>query len=222
MAGPYEPVGRRHAPKSRRRNRPCSRPMTKASLFSATSLASQFLKTPRSVPAKRWVVVAPSRGAGAALVLAVPSDERQRTRVGDQTGGRVGFFLHSDELLGRLRDFAERGVSFLETPRREPYGLVAVFVDPWGGKWDLLQPASGAPKCYEAWPVSLERQVLFWAIGAAALADRASARLSDNAFRRRHCSWLPSRPRCAQASKVGVRAALAHRFSFSSLSPWRL
>lgn len=94
-------------------------------------------------PSKRWVVVAPSRGAGAALVLAVPSDERQRTRVGDQTGGRVGFFLYTTDFHGDYETLLRRGVSFLETPRREPYGLVAVFVDPWGGKWDLLQPANG-------------------------------------------------------------------------------
>jgi catechol 2,3-dioxygenase-like lactoylglutathione lyase family enzyme len=99
--------------------------------------------TPLS-PNKRWVVVAPSLGAGAALVLAVPSDERQRARVGDQTGGRVGFFLHSGDFWADYEELVGRGVSFLETPRREPYGLVAVFVDPWGGKWDLLQPASGA------------------------------------------------------------------------------
>ena len=84
----------------------------------------------------------PSRGAGAALVLAVPSDERQRARVGDQTGGRVGFFLHSGDFWADYAKLLRRGVNFLETPRREPYGLVAVFVDPWGGKWDLLQPAS--------------------------------------------------------------------------------
>jgi putative peptidoglycan lipid II flippase len=95
-------------------------------------------------PNKRWVVVAPSLGAGAALVLAVPSDERQRTRVGDQTGGRVGFFLHSGDFWADYEELLGRGVSFLETPRREAYGLVAVFVDPWGGKWDLVQPASGA------------------------------------------------------------------------------
>ena len=99
--------------------------------------------TPLS-PNKRWVVVAPSTGAGAALVLAIPSDERQRTRVGDQTGGRVGFFLHSGDFWADYEKLLGRGVSFLETPRREAYGLVAVFVDPWGGKWDLLQPASGA------------------------------------------------------------------------------
>jgi putative peptidoglycan lipid II flippase len=93
-------------------------------------------------PNKRWVVVAPSVGAGAALVLAVPTDERQRARVGDQTGGRVGFFLHSEDFWADYEELLGRGVSFLETPRREAYGLVAVFVDPWGGKWDLLQPAS--------------------------------------------------------------------------------
>lgn len=93
---------------------------------------------------KRWIVVAASRHAGAALVLAVPSDERQRTCLGDQTGGRVGFFIHTADFSGDYETMRSRGVRFLETPRREPYGLVAVFVDPWGGKWDLLQPAHGA------------------------------------------------------------------------------
>jgi catechol 2,3-dioxygenase-like lactoylglutathione lyase family enzyme len=93
---------------------------------------------------KRWVVVAPSRGAGATLVLAVPSDERQSAHLGDQTGGRVGFFLHTNDFWSDHRTLLERGVRFLETPRREPYGTVAVFLDPWGGKWDLLQP-SGRP-----------------------------------------------------------------------------
>ena len=93
---------------------------------------------------KRWVVVAPSTGAGAALVLAVPSDERQKIRVGDQTGGRVGFFLHSDDFWKDYENLLRRGVNCLEKPRRESYGVVAVFVDPWGGKWDLLQPADGA------------------------------------------------------------------------------
>jgi catechol 2,3-dioxygenase-like lactoylglutathione lyase family enzyme len=90
-------------------------------------------------PEKRWVVVAPSRGAGAALVLAAPSDDRQRARVGDQTGGRVGFFLHSQDFWADYENLLKRGVDFLETPRCEPYGLVVVFADPWGGQWDLLQ-----------------------------------------------------------------------------------
>jgi catechol 2,3-dioxygenase-like lactoylglutathione lyase family enzyme len=97
-------------------------------------------------PTKRWIVVAPSRGAGAALVLAIPSNERQRARVGDQTGGRVGFFLHSGDFWADYERLRKRGLKFLETPRLETYGIVAVFLDPWGGKWDLLQPASGAPE----------------------------------------------------------------------------
>jgi catechol 2,3-dioxygenase-like lactoylglutathione lyase family enzyme len=92
---------------------------------------------------KRWVVVTGSQGAGATLVLAVPSDERQRARIGDQTGGRVGFFLHTADFWADYGTMRSRGVRFLESPRVEPYGLVAVFLDPWGGKWDLLQPADG-------------------------------------------------------------------------------
>jgi putative peptidoglycan lipid II flippase len=92
---------------------------------------------------KRWVVVAPPGGAGARIVLAVPSDERQRERIGDQTGGRVGYFLLTDAFQEDYAAMQARGVTFVEAPRSERYGTVAVFVDPWGGKWDLLQP-SGA------------------------------------------------------------------------------
>ncbi len=95
-------------------------------------------------PTKRWIVVAPSRGAGTALVLAIPSNERQRARVGDQTGGRVGFFIHSGDFWGDYERLRARGLKFVETPRGETFGLVAVFLDRWGGKWDLLQPACGA------------------------------------------------------------------------------
>ena len=89
---------------------------------------------------KRWVVVAPPGGAGAKIVLAVPADARQRARVGDQTGGRVGYFLQTSDFDRDYHALTERGVRFLEAPRREPYGTVAVFADPWGGKWDLIQP----------------------------------------------------------------------------------
>src|SRR5271170_3244026 len=69
-------------------------------------------------PTKRWIVVAPSRGAGAALVLAVPSDERQTARVGDQTGGRVGFFLHSGDFWADYERLRKRGLKFLDAARR--------------------------------------------------------------------------------------------------------
>jgi putative peptidoglycan lipid II flippase len=93
---------------------------------------------------KRWLVVAPSPCTGAALILAITGDEHQKAHVGDQTGGRVSFFLHSGDFWADYARLRKRGVKFLETPRSETYGLVAVFIDPWGGKWDLLQPASGA------------------------------------------------------------------------------
>lgn len=92
---------------------------------------------------KRWVVVAPPGGGGASILLAVPGDDRQRARVGDQTGGRVGIFVHTDDFDRDYRAWRARGVRFLEIPRREPYGTVAVFSDPWGGKWDLIQPTAG-------------------------------------------------------------------------------
>lgn len=89
---------------------------------------------------KRWVVVAPEGGKGAALLLAEASDEAQRERVGDQTGGRVGFFLETDDFARDHALFTERGVCFLEAPRHEPYGSVAVFEDLYGNKWDLIEP----------------------------------------------------------------------------------
>ena len=92
-------------------------------------------------PDKRWIVLAPPGGRGAKVILAVPSDERQRARVGDQTGGRVGYFLVTDDFQNDYEALRLRSVTFLEAPRRESYGQVAVFVDPWGGKWDLLQLA---------------------------------------------------------------------------------
>lgn len=92
---------------------------------------------------KRWIVVSPAGGRGATLILAVPGDRRQRNRIGDQTGGRVGFFLHTDDFEADYLALRRRGVRFLEEPRSESYGRVAVFVDPWGGKWDLLQPTGG-------------------------------------------------------------------------------
>ncbi|MFF4759321.1 VOC family protein [Streptomyces sp. NPDC001292] len=92
----------------------------------------------------RWVVVEPGGGAGTALLLARARTAPQRARVGDQTGGRVGFFLHTDDFARDHARMRAAGVTFLEEPRREPYGTVAVFEDLYGNRWDLLQPASDA------------------------------------------------------------------------------
>jgi catechol 2,3-dioxygenase-like lactoylglutathione lyase family enzyme len=92
-------------------------------------------------PAKRWVVVAPP-GAETGLLLTQAANEAQRARIGDQTGGRVGFFLHTDDFRRDHAAMLAKGVRFLEAPREEDYGTVAVFVDPYGNRWDLLESAA--------------------------------------------------------------------------------
>lgn len=88
---------------------------------------------------KRWVVVAPA-GGGASLLLARADGPAQLARIGDQTGGRVGFFLETDDFARDHAAFLAAGVRFLEEPRHEPYGTVAVFLDLYGNRWDLIQP----------------------------------------------------------------------------------
>ena len=90
---------------------------------------------------KRWVVVTPGAEGGAGLLLAKAATEAQRARIGDQTGGRVGFFLHTDDFDHDHAAMGARGVRFVEGPRDEAYGKVAVFVDRYGNRWDLIQPS---------------------------------------------------------------------------------
>ncbi|MGW7438755.1 VOC family protein [Streptomyces sp. NPDC054849] len=91
----------------------------------------------------RWVVVRPPGATESALLLARAKDDAQRSRVGDQTGGRVGFFLYTDDFARDHTRMTTEGVRFLEEPRHETYGSVAVFEDLYGNRWDLLQPAAG-------------------------------------------------------------------------------
>ncbi|NXY95176.1 VOC family protein [Streptomyces sp. BR123] len=105
--------------------------------------------TPRP-DGSRWVVVRPGGAAESALLLARAKDEAQRARVGDQTGGRVGFFLHTDDFARDHARMTAAGVRFLEEPRHEAYGSVAVFEDLYGNRWDLLQPAPAPAPAQEA------------------------------------------------------------------------
>ncbi|WP_322882993.1 VOC family protein [Sinorhizobium medicae] len=90
---------------------------------------------------KRWVVVRPKGAAETALLLARAEGERQCAAIGNQTGGRVGFFLFTDDFARDHAAMLSAGVEFLEVPRYEAYGIVAVFTDPFGNRRDLLQPA---------------------------------------------------------------------------------
>ena len=91
--------------------------------------------------AKRWVVVRPP-GAGTGLLLARADGDRQRAAIGDQTAGRVGFFLRVDDFDAHYRRMVDAGVAFVGEPRTEPYGRVAVFEDIAGNRWDLLGPST--------------------------------------------------------------------------------
>jgi len=88
---------------------------------------------------KRWVVVSPPGGTGAALLLAKAATPDQLKCVGNQTGGRVFLFLHTDEFWRDYLAMKERGISFVEEPRHEPYGTVVVFRDLYGNLWDLVE-----------------------------------------------------------------------------------
>lgn len=90
---------------------------------------------------KRWVVVSPATDGAAGLLLARASSDVQAARIGDQTGGRVGFFLETDDFARDHAAMLAAGVEFLEAPRKEPYATVAVFRDLYGNTWDLLELA---------------------------------------------------------------------------------
>jgi len=92
---------------------------------------------------KRWVVVAPG-AAGTRFLLAKASDDQQQALVGGQGGGRVWLFLHTDAFEADHARLSAAGVRFLEEPRHEVYGSVAVFEDLYGNRWDLLQPKTKA------------------------------------------------------------------------------
>jgi lactoylglutathione lyase len=89
---------------------------------------------------KRWVRAAPPGGAGSALLLARAATPTQEAAIGDQAGGRVFLFLHTDDFARDYAQMRARGVSFAEEPRHEPYGTVVVFLDLYRNRWDLIQP----------------------------------------------------------------------------------
>jgi catechol 2,3-dioxygenase-like lactoylglutathione lyase family enzyme len=88
---------------------------------------------------RRWVLIAPSGSNETRILLAKAATPEQDARIGDQAGGRVLLFLHTDDFWRDYDDMKWRGVRFRETPRREDYGTVAVFEDLYGNRWDLLQ-----------------------------------------------------------------------------------
>ena len=89
---------------------------------------------------KRWVVVAPP-GSHTGVLLAKAVTPEQQARVGDQTGGRVLLFLHTDDFDAAHARMRAHGVRFAEEPRHEPHGRVVIFLDPYGNRFELIEPA---------------------------------------------------------------------------------
>ncbi|WP_281926635.1 VOC family protein [Roseibium album] len=88
---------------------------------------------------KRWVLVAPKGSTETRILLALADGDQQIAAIGNQTGGRVCLLLNTDDFDRDHQAMKSKGVTFLETPRVEPYGKVAVFEDPFGNKWDLIE-----------------------------------------------------------------------------------
>ena len=109
--------------------------------FYVGKLGFDLIEDSKLSDAKRWVLVAPPGSQEMRLLLAKADNPEQKTRIGNQAGGRVFLFLHTDDFQRDYAAMRDKGVRFLEVPRHESYGAVAVFVDPYGNKWDLIQPA---------------------------------------------------------------------------------
>lgn len=109
--------------------------------FYAGTLGFDIVEDVELAPGKRWVLVSPPGSRETRLLLACAADDGQQAGIGNQAGGRVFLFLHTDDFDRDHRRYTEAGVTFLESPRTESYGKVAVFRDPFGNKWDLIQHA---------------------------------------------------------------------------------
>ena len=107
-------------------------------------LGFRVVEDSRLSETKRWVLLAPPGKGNVSLVLGRAANATQQAAIGNQTGGRVAFFLQTDDFARDHATFAGRGVEFIETRREEEYGTVAVFRDLYGNKWDLIQYRQGA------------------------------------------------------------------------------
>ena len=109
--------------------------------YYTTALGFTLVEDTKMSETKRWVVVAPDESQGAALLLAQAASPEQSAAIGNQSGGRVMFFLYTDNFDRDYANWSACGVKFREQPRHEVYGTVAVFEDLYSAPWDLIQPA---------------------------------------------------------------------------------
>jgi lactoylglutathione lyase len=113
--------------------------------FFTHALGFQLIEDTDLGNGKRWVLVRPPGSSGTDLLLARAVNPEQALRIGNQTGGRVFLFLHTDNFWRDYREMTAKGVTFCRPPSDESYGTVAVFEDLYGNKWDLLEPGDAVP-----------------------------------------------------------------------------
>jgi len=107
--------------------------------YYTTALGFTLVEDTKMSEIKRWVVIAPDPTQGAALLIAEATSATQETAIGNQTGGRVGFFLYTDNFDRDYARMAEHNVQFTEQPRNEDFGKVVVFADKYGNLWDFIE-----------------------------------------------------------------------------------
>jgi len=109
--------------------------------FYTEKLHFDMVEDTRLSETKRWVLVRPKGGDSCCLLLAKAANDEQRSRVGNQTGGRVFLFLHTDNFEIDYQNLLDHQIDIVRQPQREEYGTVAVFKDLYGNLWDLIEPA---------------------------------------------------------------------------------
>ena len=107
--------------------------------YYTAALGFDLIEDTKMSETKRWVVIAPDRNAGAQLLIAEATSDGQRAAIGNQTGGRVGFFLYTDDFDRDYARMQQHNVAFTEEPRHEEFGKVIVFADKYGNKWDFIE-----------------------------------------------------------------------------------
>ncbi len=107
--------------------------------FYTEKLCFDLVEDTKLTESKRWVLIRPKDTAGCCLLLAKAVNDEQRSRVGNQTGGRVFLFLYTDDFWRDYNNMIQRGINFVRAPKREEYGAVAVFEDMYGNLWDLIE-----------------------------------------------------------------------------------
>lgn len=112
----------------------------KAIAYYTQKLSFELVEDTVMSETKRWVVVAPKGGNSCNILLAKAANPAQVSHIGNQTGGRVFLFLHTDDFWRDYRQMQEHGIQFIENPREEVYGTVVVFKDIYGNLWDFVEP----------------------------------------------------------------------------------